>query len=114
MMIIGNELSLKKNGDIMELKWLAGRMLSRMQKGTDWLQTKYGGEKYMANEENTKKAPEKLSVEFGLDVIAIFRFKALTVTVVPVGSDKLKTMLMLKTIGGGIQCYICMEFYSRG
>ncbi len=97
---IKDESSLKKGGDIMELKRVAGRMLSRMQKGMDQLQTKYGGEKYMADEERNKKYAAKLSAECGLDFIAMFRFKALTVAVVRVGRDKLITMLMRKTIGG--------------
>ncbi len=54
MTSIGEEFSTKKDGDIMELKWVAGWMLLRMQKGMDGLQTKYGGEIYMANEERNK------------------------------------------------------------
>ncbi len=57
-------------------------------------------EKYMSDEERNKKYAAKLSAESGLDFIPMFRFEALTVTVVRVGKDKLKIMLMRKTIGG--------------
>ena len=61
-----------------------------MQKGIDQLQLKYGGEIYMADKERNTKYAAKLSVECGLDVTSMFRFKALMVTVVCIGLDKLR------------------------
>ncbi len=65
-------------------------MLLRMQKSMDGLQTKYGGEIYMADEERNKKYAAKFSEECDLDVIAMFRFEAFTAVVVRVRKDKLR------------------------
>ncbi len=77
-------------GGISELKHVAGRILSKMQRGMDGLQEKYRDEMFMMDEGRNPKYAALLSAECGLDSNAMFRFEALTVAVVRIGCDKLR------------------------